>query len=553
MVRKKLLFFFIILLAVVLRLYRLGEIPTGLEWDEVAIGYDAYSILRTGRDQYGTILPLTFRSLDDYKPPLYVYITVPSIAVFGLNEFSTRLPSAIFGVITVVLVYYLVLEIFQTNKNKYLMAIFSCFFLAISPWHLQFSRAAFEANTALAIIIGSLYFFLKGVEGNKAGLSLSAILFGLSLFTYHSARIITPILIVALFWIYYKKLFSIKKVIPFVIIFSFFLVLFYPILSSKTAQTRFYTMNNLSIDKNIDLSAKKIVQDEKIDAGISGRIFHNRRLSIFNYDNLSLVMINYIKNFSPEFLLLNGADIRHHAPDFGLLYFIDFPLLIIGIIYYLKKLVNRYNLILMILLLIAPIPASLTWESPSAVRSLMMIPGLAIFISLGFLRIYYFFTKEAKLIFSGFVLAYCFFTFWNFGLYLHHYYLHLPIEQSNIWFYGRKEAVEFTENNKDKFNKIIVSSKIDMPLVFWLFYSKYPPEKYLAGGGTISGGFAEERNRFEKYEFRNFNYEEEKQDQRENILLVGIPKDFPSDAKSVKTILYKDGSEAIKIVSNEIQ
>ena len=109
----------ITILAAILRLYQLGKIPLSLEWDEVALGYDAYSILKTGRDQFGQFLPVTFRSLDDYKPPLYEYLTVPSVFLFGLNAFSTRLPSALIGIATVYLLYFAARPFFCSNTlNK---------------------------------------------------------------------------------------------------------------------------------------------------------------------------------------------------------------------------------------------------------------------------------------------------------------------------------------------------------------------------------------------------------------------------------------------------
>src|SRR3989338_759355 len=98
----------IILLAFILRFYRMQTNPPSLYWDEASLGYNAYSILKTARDEHGKFLPLTnFAAFGDYKPPGYIYTAVPAIAVFGLNEFSIRFPSAFFGVLTVVITYLL--------------------------------------------------------------------------------------------------------------------------------------------------------------------------------------------------------------------------------------------------------------------------------------------------------------------------------------------------------------------------------------------------------------------------------------------------------------
>ena len=205
--------FLIILFAAILRLYYLGKTPISLEWDEVALGYDAYSILKTGRDQFGQFLPLTFRSIDDYKPPLYIYADVPAVALFGLNEFSARLPSAIFGIIAVALTYYLVLEIFRDRKKqeKHLLALLASLYLAISPWHLQFSRAAFETNLSVTITISAVLFFLKGIKGNSQSFILSSVFFGLALFSYHSTLVVTPLLLLSLFLIFHQSAIFLQK------------------------------------------------------------------------------------------------------------------------------------------------------------------------------------------------------------------------------------------------------------------------------------------------------------------------------------------------------
>src|SRR3990167_2020828 len=160
MLKNNLSLIFIIILATVLRFYQLGQNPPSLNWDETAHGYNAYSILKTGRDEYGYRLPLSFRSFDDYKPPIYTYLVVPSVAAFGLNDFAVRFPSAFLGVLAVLFTYLMVKELFQKTP----IALLSAFFLAISPWHLQFSRVAFETNSATFWSVLGTWAFLKGIK-----------------------------------------------------------------------------------------------------------------------------------------------------------------------------------------------------------------------------------------------------------------------------------------------------------------------------------------------------------------------------------------------------
>ena len=302
--RAKVLLFSIIVLAAVLRLYWLGQIPNGLEWDEVALGYDAYSILHTARDQFGTFLPNNFRSLDDWKPPLYVYSAVPAVALFGLTEFATRLPAAVYGIAAVLLTYFLVKELFlnSSTPGEFLhirsgqaghprgvlsleserLALLSSFFLAISPWHLQFSRAAFETNLSVTVTIAAVLTFIKGVRGNKSLFLVSSALFGLALFSYHSTRVVTPLILVSLFIIFRRQLPAKKMLFGFLSVYAVFWIFFIPIATNRDAQIRFIVTNDLKVEENTQRATDEIVKDTKLgqDQGLAGRIFHNRRLAI---------------------------------------------------------------------------------------------------------------------------------------------------------------------------------------------------------------------------------------------------------------------------------
>jgi len=98
--KLKIINFSLILLMIfsfITRFFRLGSVPEAFAADEAALGYNAWSILTTGRDEWGQFLPLTLRSIDDWKPAIYSYLAMPGVALLGLNETTTRLPGAIFG------------------------------------------------------------------------------------------------------------------------------------------------------------------------------------------------------------------------------------------------------------------------------------------------------------------------------------------------------------------------------------------------------------------------------------------------------------------------
>src|SRR3989304_6777330 len=226
---KKYILFLIILLASFLRLYKLGSVPPSLYWDEASLGYNAYSILTTGHDEHGKFLPITnFAAFGDYKPPGYIYAAVPAIAAFGLNEFSIRFPSAFFGVLTVVITYLLTKKIFKREK----IALFASFFLAISPWHIQFSRGAFEANVGLFFSSLGIYLFFKFAKDNKIYLLFSALSFIAAIYAFTGQRLFFPLILLILAIQFKREIRENLRTVVFIGIVS--LVLFWPLFKFAT-------------------------------------------------------------------------------------------------------------------------------------------------------------------------------------------------------------------------------------------------------------------------------------------------------------------------------
>ena len=219
---KKALFIAILLLCVILRFYKITQVPISLNWDEASNAYNAYSILKTGKDEYGDFLPLANRSFDDYKPPAYMYLTVPAVWIFGLSEFAARLPSAVFGVLTCVSIFFLAKKLTGSNAVSYT----SFFLLAINPWHVQFSRAGFEANVGLFFMVAGFTFLLYAIKkylprvNNYFYFLISAVFIALSFYSYHAYRIIVPLMVFSFYIIFRERIHQIPKkfVITYIIV-----------------------------------------------------------------------------------------------------------------------------------------------------------------------------------------------------------------------------------------------------------------------------------------------------------------------------------------------
>jgi len=196
--RAKIILILILFLAAILRIYYLNKIPNSLYTDEVSQGYNAFSILKTGRDEHGSFLPVSLRSFGDWKPPLPTYIMIPFVFVLGLDENAVRLPSAILGILSLVLAYQLVLSLFPGRNYK--LALFTSFFLAISPWHILQSRSAMLVMIAFFFYISAVYYFQKGLHKNSFFI-LSFLSFSLSIYSYYGLRIIAPFTIIFLLFL----------------------------------------------------------------------------------------------------------------------------------------------------------------------------------------------------------------------------------------------------------------------------------------------------------------------------------------------------------------
>jgi 4-amino-4-deoxy-L-arabinose transferase-like glycosyltransferase len=544
---KKLLLIIILVVACILRFYKLGEVPVSIDWDEAAIGYNAYSLLETGKDEFGTPFPLAFRSFDDYKPPLYFYLAIPSVAVFGVNSFAVRFPSAFFGVLAVLGTYLLVQEFMQRNERikedkelYFYIPLVASFLLAISPWHVHFSRVAFEANTGVFFNIFGAYTFLKGLKQGK-WLVVSSILFGLSLYEYHSERVFVPLLVVVCAVLYYRELIHQKTyAVLSAIIGACIVVPLVFILLNPSNLTRLTGTSSLSDQTGLLMRSVSKLEYYQQRGDIVGSFFANRRVTY-----VTVLLNGYLSHFNFNWLFITGDQERHRAPGMGLMYWWELPFLLIGMyaVGVSSFLVRRSKILLFSWFLISPIAASITTEVPHAIRTLVFLPTFQVFTTFG-LAFFYIYVRKyfngwvRNAIYGLLILVAAI----NLFYYLNLYYVHMDREHSKYWQYGYNQAVDFATQHYDKYDKIVVSTKLEQPHMFFLFFLKYPPETYLSEGGTYSGGFAEDRNSLDKYEFRRFTISEEQPVGK--TLYIGTPNEIPGDG--FYHIDYLDGTRAME-------
>jgi len=560
----------IVLLGSFLRLYKLDKFPPSLFGDEVDVGYQAYSILKTGKDYLGQKWPISFHSIADWRTPLFLYADVPFVAFFGLNEWGVRLPAALFGILTIPAIYFLAKFFFKDEK----IGLLSALCLVLSMWHLQYSRAAFEVTQMLFFLIVGLCFFFLGLEKEKF-LSLSAVFLALAPYSYSTAKFFLPILLVFLTIIFFRKLKKISRKSISISIFLLFILLLpmgYDIFFGKAAD-RFSILSVFSdptvipqvgFDRQTDLFVET---NGQFAVGTSpsflSRVFHNKFLS------WSTALIrNYFRVFSTEFLFTNGDINYRHSVQGGLgeFYWLDAVFVIIGFYYLFFKHKNaETKKFLLCWLFFSPIPSVLTRDGGNhATRLILILPPLLILIALGINCFLQLMTKKhlGKIIIAVVFLGYL----GQFFIYLHRYYIHYPLDSEEWWHCGYKEIASYIKENENEYDYIVISDQDQPPLIFLLFWLKIDPkipQNNKLQWTEISDAVSADNIPQTKYYIGHVSEERIKANGfigtlKPNILyfLPGseIGKDFryepvPNSIKLLKTIYYPSGRVAKYIMS----
>jgi 4-amino-4-deoxy-L-arabinose transferase-like glycosyltransferase len=510
----------IVLLAGFLRFWHLTQVPPSLNSDEVAIGYNAYSVIKTGRDEYNTPYPYTFRSFDDYKMPVYVYLVAGSMKLFGFGDFAVRFPSALLGTITVFFTYLLAYELFKRRDA----ALTSAFLMAISPWSLQFSRTGYEANVAVFFIVLGIYLFMKGLS-RGVWLICSSVSFSAAVWTYLTPRIFVPLLVISLGLLYRKELLKKKNAVIAAVAVA--LVLLWPVARmSLSAQGQMRAAGVSAFSNTDDL--KKSVSRLAVDKGIF-RIFDNRR---FTY--AITFLRGYFAHFDPNFLFLDKSIEKYRAPDVGLLYLFELPLIVVGGYMMIRKR-SRSSAVIFWWIAAAPVAAAFTLQLPHPVRTLVFLPMFQLLSALGLVNIWQRIRWSRIIIIA--IIAF------SFTYYVHQYFVFLPIEDAQYWYVGRREMSAEITRLKSQYDTIYVSNALDFPYIFYLYYGRIDPVWYQRQGGTVSGGFEEQGNRVGNVSFRSIN--SSLQDPLKKILFVGLPGEVFKQSRIYETIRYPDGTPAI--------
>ncbi|MBN1263831.1 MAG: hypothetical protein JW991_05780 [Candidatus Pacebacteria bacterium] len=444
--KEKIPVFILLFLSFLLCFFKLDQNPTFIS-DEASIGYNAFSILKTGRDEWGRAFPLTFKAFGEHKLPLYIYASVLPVGIFKLSHFSTRFMSALSGFLSPVFIYLIACQLNPWPDKKIAFPLWVTFLFTINPWHFQTNRLALEANLALFLFLIGFWLILK------KKLSWAAVFLSLTLYTYNACRLFVP-LFLFLSLIFKKR--SLKEIGRPI---SIFLILSLPLFFSgfRGSQERVFKtafFHDPGLIQRIEVRRNRC--QNRLNQTLCRLVF-NRPVTYS-----SEFFKNYLSHFSPRFLF-RGADLAQYSlPEQGIVYFFELPLLIYGL-WYLSSKENLKN-ILLPWLVAAPVANSLTGPA-HPVRSLVLMP---VFPILGGLGIACFLLKLPRLksVFSKTLIG---LSLVSSVFFLKEYFFTYPTQTGSIWQAGYQPLFNYLDLYNGPHQRVITKFYGE-PHIFDLFY-----------------------------------------------------------------------------------
>jgi 4-amino-4-deoxy-L-arabinose transferase-like glycosyltransferase len=480
------LFISVLLLAAFFRFFQLSSTPSGLYWDELDTGYQAYSLLETGKDYFGNAFPAHLQSFADYRSSLYMYLTVPFVKVFGLSPFSVRLPAVIFSLLTLFVLFYLARRFLRLPQNH---AWIPPAVWAFAPWTLVQGRIAAESQIMPVFILLGFAFFLKFLQGKKTA-ALSALFFALSLWTYGTAKLFLPFLLILLFFSYRKQLLprlTVKVVAKFLLV---FLIICLPIVVETFSKNISMRFGELSVFSDPTTSTE--VDYRRLESSLGGGSTRTLGMqpsflekAVYNKYTFwgTKLLGNYASALSSGFLFQIGdPQLRHNLSlvNTGQFYLVEALAFILGLV----SALARKNMFLLGWLVIAPLSAVITRDGgnhgprllPLLIPMVFMISeGVSQLLKNKFTRYFYLGAYSV----SVFMAVFYFFTTYR-------------VLSAVAFNTGFTEAAAYAREQEGKYDQIVLDGHNESFLMAYLFVTKYDPKVFQKSfplpSGTIATG-----------------------------------------------------------------
>lgn len=447
--------FLVFVLATFLRIYHLPQNPPGFFADEASIGYNAYRIGQTGRDEHNQAWPVLFKAFGEYKFPVFIYSAVPLIKIGGLHETTVRLTAVLYGLLAILASYLLAREIISRE-----IGLLTALFLAITPWHVHLSRVAFGLIASTAWVPLTFYFLTRARQEPR-WLAAAFPSLAVSLLTYGAVWLYLPLLVFGFALAYHQEVLGWLKKKEFWIYGGITLIIFLaligPTIIKGTFFARWHTVQN-------------------------------------NSRNLPQFLDTHLEHFSFRYLFLHGEAgyprhqlLRHSIPGIGQLYFFQLPLILLGITY-LARNHRSYKHAIFFLgawLFVYPLPSVLTHTIPIATRSIIGVIPFQILTASGLFQLVRFLQKKnhslLNSVVGGTTLLIMLLETSRFAQLLFNVY---PLQTAGFWGwqYGPRPIIDYFNQVREEYDQLIISDSFNGTGIFLKFYAPKNYDNYRVGG-----------------------------------------------------------------------
>ena len=523
----------ILIVAAALYLYKLGQVPHGMTWDEAAIGYNGYALLTTRRDEWLVRFPVSFRSFGDYKAPLAIYINGVFTFLFGMNLMAVRLPFALAGIMTVGGMIWLVREVTRrtfSEQHSRLWAIGAGVLMTISPWHMHFSRAAFESGMALCFLVWGVLATWKILHASTMWhrvwwTALMSACLVASVYTYHSSKMVVPLLMVAFAAIFWRDVWKQKKYFLGGVIAA--AIMLWPFMKDSLwgAGGERFTQATLF---GLHVSTSELLQQS---------------------------IKNFLVHLSPQFLVMGQTTtLRHGDGMWGMLLPSEVVFVMCGVIFLVISLLRRQralrklSLFAIAWIIIGILPAAIGRDVPHSNRALLALPGFILLTLIGLYESLRWLQRtqlnqrvsgshgEDNLLVKTVLGMFIFFEGIFFLSYLHNYYTNFARASADDFKDGYIEAMQYAKKYESRADKILFTDTYGQPYIYALFVRKTNPIWY-QGGSLI------------KYEFTNHINEGDRD--RHKAVVVADPSQVKPKESDYK--IYGSDGKLRFIIFNTIE
>jgi len=473
----RLVVFSAILLAIFLRFFHLSVTPSGLYWDELDTGYQAYSLITTGRDYFGNAFPSHLHSFADYRAPLYTYLTVPWVRLLGNTFLAIRITNAVMGIIGVALIYILSRRLFALGRLAFLPALV----FAFAPWQLTLARGSAESVTMLTCFLLGVAGFFKSLK-NPRWLWVAALGFSLSLWAYSTAKLFVPLSAGLLVLLYWRQV--LQMGLPrLLLVGGLFGLSVLPLVRDSVtgnAGMRFKELvvfTDPTTPTQVDFHREQaaVTRLGKKEVGMQTQVWEKAFFNKFTFWG-SRIADNYSQVLSSHYLFLRGDPLLRHSPgknSIGQFHAVELLPFILGLAVLLigKNLSPKSRLIVGGWLILSPLPSVITRDGGMhATRTIFLFPAVVLIISLGVK----FLADHSRALGLSYLLVYTISVF-SFG----YYFFTLYKSESAIDFnHGFDQAVSLAQAEKSKYDRVILDMHRDSALMAYLYLTRFPPEQF---------------------------------------------------------------------------